>query len=81
MVLLFASLTGCIEMDDSPSMQAELRSAKAELVAATKELREAIDELKALKETEAVRAKSAAHSNDVLDVADRIVGAATLLKC
>lgn len=81
MVLLFASLTGCIEMDDSPSMQAELRSAKAELVAATKELREAIDELKALKKTEAVRAKSAAHSNDVLDVADRIVGAATLLKC
>jgi hypothetical protein len=45
-IALVAVVTsGCVELDQSPSMQAELRSAKSELVAATKEMRAATKEL------------------------------------
>jgi S1-C subfamily serine protease len=69
-------------MDDSPSMQAELRSAKAELVAATKELRAALDQIEDLK-AELGRNKVApsAMSASQLAMADRFEGAATKLKC
>lgn len=50
---------GCIEVDDSPSMQAELRAARAELVEATEQLREATRELTAAtKELNAQKAEA-----------------------
>ena len=69
-------------MDDSPSMQAELRSAKAELVAATKELREVTAELEALKK-EVGKTSTATRSvaSSALPENDRFAAADSAIDC